>query len=48
MFAAVGTEVTYLKRIRMAGLSLDEQLEPGQWRSLTEDEAALLRRIQKA
>lgn len=38
MFAACGCEVFYLKRIRMAGLSLDPSLAPGEWRELTEEE----------
>jgi 16S rRNA pseudouridine516 synthase len=42
MFAARGKTVVYLKRIRMAGLALDEKLAPGQWRSLTEEEKAQL------
>lgn len=43
MFAARGKHVCYLKRISMAGLSLDETLAPGQWRELTEEEAERLR-----
>ena len=38
MFAAVGTEVLYLKRISMGGLALDESLKPGEYRALTEEE----------
>ena len=38
MFEAVGKEVVYLKRIRMGSLVLDETLEPGEYRRLTEEE----------
>ncbi|EGL83595.1 pseudouridine synthase Rsu [Caldalkalibacillus thermarum TA2.A1] len=42
MFKAVGKRVTYLKRIKMGGLALDEGLEPGEYRELTEEEVQLL------
>ena len=38
MFAAVGCHVTWLKRIKMGGLALDEHLAEGESRPLTEDE----------
>lgn len=38
MLLAVGNEVTYLKRISMGPLMLDESLEKGKWRALTEQE----------
>lgn len=38
MFHAVGKEVTYLKRIRMKNLVLDESLELGSYRELTDEE----------
>ncbi|MBQ2640958.1 MAG: rRNA pseudouridine synthase [Lachnospiraceae bacterium] len=38
MFAAVGKEVLYLKRLSMGTLRLDPALEPGQFRKLTEAE----------
>lgn len=38
MFHAVGCEVTYLKRIRMGSLQLDETLAPGDSRRLTAEE----------
>ena len=38
MFKARGREVTYLKRLSMGPLVLDETLLPGQWRRLTEVE----------
>lgn len=44
MFQAVGTSVTYLKRLSMGSLSLDAQLQPGEWRYLTkEEEESLLK-----
>lgn len=42
MFQAVGKEVTYLKRLSMGPLVLDEDLEPGEYRVLTEDELEAL------
>ncbi len=42
MFEAVGKRVTYLKRLSMNRLCLDESLEIGDIRELTEDELALL------
>lgn len=44
MLHAVHNEVTYLKRIQMGPLSLDESLAPGEWRYLREDEIAMLRK----
>lgn len=44
MFHAVGSEITYLERIRFGGLSLDESLCRGEWRYLTSGEEATLRR----
>lgn len=38
MFASLGDKVTYLKRIRMKNLVLDENLKPGEYRYLTEEE----------
>lgn len=38
LVAAVGCEVTYLRRVRFAGLELDASLEPGGYRKLTESE----------
>ncbi len=43
MFEAVGKKVTYLKRIQMGGLKLDESLEPGACRELTPEELELLK-----
>lgn len=44
MFAAVGKEVLYLKRLSMGTLELDPALEPGQFRKLTETEIRELSR----
>jgi len=38
MLLSVGNEVTYLKRISMGGLFLDENLKPGEYRPLTGEE----------
>lgn len=43
MIAALGGKVTYLKRLSMAKLVLDEDLEPGQCRELSEDEVRQLK-----
>lgn len=43
MCAARGKPVVFLKRLRFGPLALDEGLESGQWRPLTEQEVALLR-----
>lgn len=43
MFQAVGKEVVYLKRLSMGSLTLPEDLEPGAYRALTEDELRRLR-----
>jgi len=44
MARAVGRTVIYLRRISMGPLTLDERLEPGQYRRLTREELALLGR----
>ena len=44
MFLAVGKEVTYLKRERMGPLCLDENLKPGEYRLLTEEEIENVRK----
>ena len=43
MLAARGKPVTYLKRLSMGPLRLDEKLEIGAWRELTREELAALR-----
>lgn len=43
MFAALGKKVVYLKRVQMGGLRLDEGLETGGWRFLTEEEIRSLK-----
>ena len=42
MFEAVGKKVTYLKRLSMGPLQLDEELELGDYRGLTKDELTSL------
>jgi 16S rRNA pseudouridine516 synthase len=42
MFESVGKKVTYLKRMRMGSLQLDETLELGDYRHLTENELEAL------
>jgi 16S rRNA pseudouridine516 synthase len=46
MFEAVGKSVVYLQRISMGPLALDETLELGEYRELTEEEVELLRDYQ--
>ncbi|WP_053957714.1 pseudouridine synthase [Inediibacterium massiliense] len=43
MFEAVGKKVTYLKRISMGELYLDEDLELGEYKELTEEELEKLK-----
>jgi 16S rRNA pseudouridine516 synthase len=45
MFEAVGKQVVYLKRLSMGPLSLDESLELGSYRELTEEELQQLMQI---
>ena len=40
MAKAVGREVLFLKRMSMGNLKLDPELEPGEYRTLTEEEVA--------
>lgn len=42
MFAARGKQVTYLRRLAMGPLVLDERLRPGEWRPLEAPEIELL------
>lgn len=44
MFEAVGMKVIYLKRLSMGSLSLDDELECGSYRKLTDKELELLKR----
>lgn len=44
MFEAVGKKVVYLKRVSMGELRLDEKLEIGAYRELTEQELSLIGR----
>lgn len=45
MFQAIGKQVVYLQRISMGPLELDESLELGQYRELTDDEISLLKEL---
>lgn len=45
MFEAVGCRVVYLKRLSMGTLVLDERLEPGAYRHLTEEEVEKLKEL---
>ena len=45
MMAARGKPVTYLKRLSMGPLRLDEGLAPGEWRPLTREEVLALSRF---
>ncbi|SIS95281.1 pseudouridine synthase [Salimicrobium salexigens] len=45
MFEARGKKVTKLKRVKMGNLALDEELEPGEYRELREDEIEYLNNI---
>lgn len=45
MFHAVGMEVLYLKRLCMGPLSLDSNLECGDYRRLTNDEVKMLKEV---
>lgn len=42
MFSQVGNEVIYLKRVKMGNLELDQNLELGKYRELTEEEIGYL------
>ena len=42
MLQAVGNEVVGLQRVAFGGLRLDPELEPGEYRELTEEELAIL------
>lgn len=44
MLKAVGNEVTALKRVNFGALALDENLKPGEYRELTDEEVILLQR----
>ena len=43
MFQAVDNEVVYLKRLSMGSLQLDEKLQPGEYRELTQEEIERLK-----
>ena len=42
MIASLGSRVVYLERVSFAGIPLDSALERGEWRYLSEAEAAML------
>lgn len=44
MLEAVGSNITYLKRVEFGGLVLDEALTEGEWRELSDGEVAVLRK----
>ena len=46
MIGYAGCRVVYLKRLSVAGLVLDEKLDTGCYRELTEDEISKLRKLQ--
>ncbi len=43
IIGACGSRVSYLKRLRFGPITLDEDLEPGQWRELTPQEIKALK-----
>ena len=45
MFKSQGLNVIYLKRVSMKNLSLDENLSPGEYRRLTDDEVNDLKKV---
>ena len=45
MFEAVGKKVVYLKRLSMGAISLDENLQAGEYRALTKEELEKLKRL---
>ena len=47
MFEAVGKKVVYLKRISMGPLCLTDDLKPGEYRKLTEEEITALKNVHK-
>ncbi len=47
MFIAINNEVTYLKRISMGPIKLDEKLKLGEYRHLTEEEVEILKKHTK-
>lgn len=42
MFAVLGNKVTFLKRVQIGSLKLDENLQPSDFKELTEDDLSLL------
>jgi len=48
MFEAVGSSITYLRRVTFGGIPLDESLSEGEWRELSDEEISILRENQKS
>ena len=46
MYESLGNEVVYLKRVTMGNLHLDEGLEEGQMRPLTDEEVKLMEKYE--
>lgn len=42
MLKAAGCTIAYLKRVSIGGIPLDEKLNPGEYRKLTENEINIL------
>ncbi|WAH42616.1 rRNA pseudouridine synthase [Alicyclobacillus fastidiosus] len=47
MFGVLGKPVIFLKRLEMGPISLDETLQPGEYRAMTEGEIASLKALQQ-
>lgn len=45
MFEALGKKVVYLRRMKFGPINLDEELEEGQYRELTDEEISILKSI---
>lgn len=48
MFEALGSTVTFLKRVQIGSVLLDEDLQPGEFRELTPEEIKLLEIVPKS
>ena len=48
MFEAVGSSITYLRRVTFGGIPLDESLSEGEWRELSDEEISILKENQKS
>lgn len=45
LFSAIGYTVKELKRVRIGNIKLDENLELGEWRQLTEEEVKKIKKL---